>query len=62
MSKIIVTRDQLNSYIKSWVNQNLCDGDDRSGAIKDSYIFNGESLYEMFEEVVEDVIEEFSDE
>ncbi len=56
--KVEMTKQELQDYVKSWVNANLCDGEDRSHTQGDSFPFNAPDLYEVFEDLVEDIAEE----
>lgn len=60
-NKVEMTKQELQDYAKSWVNCNLNDGEDRSHATADSFHFNAPDLYEVFEDLAEDIAEEFSD-
>lgn len=57
--KVEITKQELQDYVKVWVNSNLCDGEDRSHARGDSFTFSAPDLYEVFEDLVDDIAESF---
>ena len=44
----------LRAYAKAWLNDNMCDGEDRSHADKDTHYLTSKDLYEMVDDMLED--------
>lgn len=44
----------LRAYAHAWLNDNMCDGEDRSMATKDVHHISSKDLYEMVDDMLED--------
>ena len=54
--------DKIREEIKTWLDANVWDGDDRSGCKSDEALFNPDSLQELVEECFESLSETKSSE